>query len=138
MIGQVDQNDNALGWLANNMQNEAVRVQYLNAFYFIVTTMTTVGYGDFSGHTTFEQIYCICLMMTGVFIFSMVSGSLASILASFDQVNADLQAKVMFLKRLQTKYELPPEICKEINKCLIYDHQMAVTGLLKFIENLPA
>jgi hypothetical protein len=61
-------------------------------------------------------------MLMGVFIFSMVSGSLASILASFDHANAELQSKVMFLNRLQTKYDLPPEICKEINKCLIYDN----------------
>jgi hypothetical protein len=43
----------------------------------------------------------------------------------------------MFLRRLQNKYDLPNEICKEINKTLIYDSKMAVAGLVKFVESLP-
>jgi hypothetical protein len=46
--------------------------------------MTTVGYGDMSGKTMNEQLFCMGLMLFGVFFFSMISGSLASILASVD------------------------------------------------------
>jgi hypothetical protein len=42
--------------------------------------MTTVGYGDISAATIPEQIYLIVMMMIGVFIFSMIQGSLTSIL----------------------------------------------------------
>ena len=90
MIGKAEVQEHRDSWFYQNVYDQPDASQYLNAFYFIVTTMTTVGYGDFSGHTFYEQIYCIILMLTGVFIFSMVSGSLASILASFDQTNADL------------------------------------------------
>jgi succinate dehydrogenase/fumarate reductase cytochrome b subunit len=88
MIGKAESLENRDSWFYNNNLPEVS--QYLNAFYFIVTTMTTVGYGDASGHTSNEQCFCIILMITGVFIFSMVSGSLASILASFDQTNAEV------------------------------------------------
>ena len=63
--------------------------------------MTTVGYGDMSGKTHLEQFYCCGLMIAGVFIFSVISGSLASILTSMDNENADLKEKVTFLNRLQ-------------------------------------
>lgn len=49
-----------------------------------MTTMTTVGYGDMSGHTLTEHIFCVVLMLFGVFFFSTVSGSLASVLSSID------------------------------------------------------
>ena len=111
--------------------------EYCAAFYFVITTMTTVGYGDMPIGTSTEQVFCVFLMMSGVFIFSLVSGSLASILASFDQTNADLAAKVMFLNRLQQQYSLPKEICTEINKALVYDSQMDASGLADFIETLP-
>ena len=74
--------------------------QYITSFYFVVTTMTTVGYGDYSAHTLIEQIYVVFLMMAGVFVFSIVTGSLASILASMDNENAAYTEKVMFLTRL--------------------------------------
>jgi hypothetical protein len=36
---------------------------YTAAFYFIVTTMATVGYGDISGKNTLERIICILIMI---------------------------------------------------------------------------
>jgi hypothetical protein len=53
---------------------------YLTAVYFTVTTITTVGYGDMSGGTRQEKVFCIILMIFGVIAFSFATGSLASIL----------------------------------------------------------
>ena len=50
--------------------------RYLLAFYFMITTMTTVGYGDISGTNTTERIYCIILMLIGVLTFSYATGML--------------------------------------------------------------
>jgi len=72
----------------------------MTAFYFVVTTMTTVGYGDMSAGTVTEQFYLVILMMAGVFVFSLVTGSLASIVASMDNENASLTEKVIFLNKL--------------------------------------
>lgn len=52
--------------------------QYLTAFYFTITTITTVGYGDFSPGTFIEKIVGIFIMFVGVMAFSFASGSLAS------------------------------------------------------------
>ena len=53
---------------------------YIVSFYFTVTTITTVGYGDIKGHTTIERVFCTITMILGVVSFSFASGSLASIL----------------------------------------------------------
>jgi len=63
--------------------------------------MTTVGYGDILPHTIYEQFYVVLLMMGGVFVFSLVTGSLASILAQMDTSNAALNEKILFLNRLR-------------------------------------
>ena len=52
---------------------------YLLSFYFTVTTITTVGFGDVSITTPYEMIFCIFTMLIGVIAFSLASGSLASI-----------------------------------------------------------
>jgi Trk-type K+ transport system membrane component len=50
---------------------------YIAAYYYTVTTVTTVGYGDISGSNSGEKIFCMILMVVGVVFFSIVSGYLA-------------------------------------------------------------
>ena len=47
---------------------------YLTSFYFTITTITTVGYGDFKATTFSEKIICIMIMIVGVMGFSYASG----------------------------------------------------------------
>jgi hypothetical protein len=75
---------------------------YVLAFYFSVTSMTTVGYGDMSGSNSIERIFCIVLMVIGVVVFTFISGSLSSVLSNFDSTNASLQEQMLFLNRLSS------------------------------------
>lgn len=62
-------------WLTNAYLDKATEYQkYTASFYFTVTTMTTVGYGDISGHNSLERIICMLIMIIGVVVFSIVSG----------------------------------------------------------------
>ena len=47
---------------------------YVNAFYFILTTITTVGYGDISGSTTNEYLFSMCVEFIGLTFFSFLTG----------------------------------------------------------------
>jgi cyclic nucleotide gated channel alpha 1 len=62
---------------------------YLTSFYFAITTITTVGYGDISGSSKIEKIFCIFLMLTGTSIYAFTSGALAASLVTMDAENAD-------------------------------------------------
>lgn len=53
---------------------------YLCSCYFVMTTTSTVGYGDISPVTTLERVFGMGLMFLGVISFTFVSGALASIL----------------------------------------------------------
>lgn len=83
---------------------------YLTAFYFTVTTITTVGYGDISGGTETEKVFCIFIQVIGVIGFSVASGALASIITSYDTKNAVLTSKLQKLKKLYKDYSLPLEL----------------------------
>jgi hypothetical protein len=65
--------------------------QYLTAFYFTVQTITTVGYGDTSIVSKAERIFVMFIMLFGVVSFSILSGSLTSILQNYDVSNAAFQ-----------------------------------------------
>ena len=57
---------------------------YITSVYYVVTTMSTVGYGDISGGTTLERLYCIILMLSGVIAFNLISGALGALITNYD------------------------------------------------------
>jgi hypothetical protein len=53
---------------------------YWTSFYFIIATITTVGFGDLRADNYIERSLCIVIMIIGVISFSFATGSLSSIL----------------------------------------------------------
>jgi len=99
-IASLDWDDSS--WIANPdygyMDNDEL---YIMSGYFIVTTISTVGYGDLSASTTLERMFCIVIMLAGVTTFTFISGALSSILSNYDTSQANLQEKLLYLGKLR-------------------------------------
>ena len=74
--------------------------KYLTSFYFTITTITTVGYGDYSASTFQEKIICIFIMLAGVIAFSMASGALTNYISQQEQKSERYELKMSVLDRL--------------------------------------
>ena len=78
---------------------------YISAFYFILTTMTTVGYGDISGSTTKEYLFSMCVEFLGLTFFSFLTGTISVMFSgdpSFESLmNARLEELDLWLLRLE-------------------------------------
>ena len=48
-----------------------------------MTTLATIGYGDFSPKTKVEKITVIIIMILGIAFFSYIMGNFSGILASY-------------------------------------------------------
>lgn len=55
---------------------------YITSFYFTVTTIMTVGYGDITAFSMIERVICIFLMLIGVVAFSFATGAISSIITN--------------------------------------------------------
>lgn len=55
---------------------------YCLSFYWTITTITTVGYGDIEGTNDIERLFCSIIMIVGVILFSLANGALASIITT--------------------------------------------------------
>ena len=55
-----------------NLQDRSIFIKYLNSFYFIMTTITTVGYGDMLGHSLSENVFKIVLLPVGISLYSWI------------------------------------------------------------------
>ena len=110
---------------------------YAIAFYWTVTTITTVGYGDISGTNNLERIFGSLIMIVGVISFSFANGSLASIIQNYDQTNAIYQEKLVILNRIYKEYSLPLSLFIRLKKSMGYESKKDMHDLNKFLEELP-
>lgn len=53
---------------------------YTVAIYWVITTLATVGYGDYKGYTEYEYLYSMAVEFIGIGFFSFLMGSINSIL----------------------------------------------------------
>ena len=68
--------------------------------------MTTVGYGDVNPQNTGERIFVILLMVTGVLLFSFMSGSLAAVLQSYDDHEQQQRTMLEHLGVIKEKFKM--------------------------------
>lgn len=130
----------AKSWLSKfvlSQQNQTLYTNdadiYLKSLYFTVTTVATVGYGDITPHNIYERMYCIAMMCLGVSIFTFVSGALSSILSNYDNQQAQLQEKLLYLNKLRGQYQINDKLYMEIKKALTFDFKTNLVGLDNFI-----
>lgn len=76
----------------------------MTSFYFTVTTIMTVGYGDITARSLAEKLLCILLMLIGVISFSFATGAISSIITNQDTAEAKLKEKMQTLESIQTEY----------------------------------
>lgn len=62
---------------------------YILALYYIIQTVTTVGYGDISGTSTAERVFQLAAMLIGVIAFLFIAGTLSSMISTFDEIMAE-------------------------------------------------
>ncbi|CDW89496.1 cation channel family protein [Stylonychia lemnae] len=110
---------------------------YITSFYFTVTTIVTVGYGDITAQNTGERIICILLMIIGVIAFSFATGSLSSIISNYDSSQAKLKEKIATLNDIREQYQIGPKLFDELRKAIKYDHSKNYNDVIQFMEELP-
>ena len=55
---------------------------YVTAFYWVITTLTTVGYGDFKGYTTTEFCFQMFVEFLGIGVFSFLMNAINELFSS--------------------------------------------------------
>lgn len=53
--------------------------RYVTSIYFVTTTATTVGYGDYFAANSWEKLYLLFLEFTGICTFSVITGNITGL-----------------------------------------------------------
>lgn len=105
---------------------------YFTALFFIVSTVTTVGYGDWTPSSNHELMFVMLLELLGLAIFSYIQGTLRSIEqgeTATQIVNKKKSNIINFLNDINAanpNVELPPEVYRDSEKFLdvIYNYEV--------------
>ena len=64
--------------IRNGFQNQSLSLLYLTSFYYLITTMTTVGYGDIVVATFSETIFQIIVLSVGITVYSWIVSNIGN------------------------------------------------------------
>jgi len=86
----------ACGWMVLRAPWEYVKPvpHYVEAAYWALTTIATIGYGDVTPSTTPQVLYTMAVMMIGVGVFSYAIGTVAGLLTSLDAAKLDFRDRL--------------------------------------------
>jgi CRP-like cAMP-binding protein len=87
---------------------------YIQSYYWILQTLTTVGYGDGMLNLANEQLFAVMIMLIGVVFFSLTISHLSRVIANSDSNQIALDSKLRILGEIQKDYGINQKLYKNI------------------------
>lgn len=134
-----DDDINGDTWIEDQNLLDAGMVEvYFSAVYFVMQTLTTVGYGDIFGVSISEKIMCIFIQFLGIIFFSFASGSLTNMIAENDKSNEMNREKNTILNKLLQEYKLPSDLYILLQSQIHFESESKMLlDTKKLIDSLP-
>jgi len=94
---------------------------YLAAIYYLVVTVTTVGYGDLIGNTTNEIIFQIIMLIAGTCVYTWLISSVSTYVQKANEKHIKYEGKIQILEEIKLNNpHFSEELYLRILKLLYY------------------
>ena len=94
--------------------------RYLNTYYWAITTLATVGYGDIVPCNNIEKIYCIIVMLIGGGIFAYNINKLSYIFGDISKNAREYKANLKVLNQMMIRRKLNSNLQSKIRNYFHY------------------
>ncbi|MBF0423588.1 MAG: cyclic nucleotide-binding domain-containing protein [Magnetococcales bacterium] len=128
----------ACGWIVlNETPNKDPISIYIQAFYWLIVTVATVGYGDITPQTDLARIYAVLVMMVGIAMYGYIIGTVSTTIANANAQKQRRQEKFSALADFMQRYEIPLSTQNDIFS--FYDHFLRdrMTMAAEILQELP-
>ena len=109
----------------------------LRSSYFMLTTMATIGYGDFLPKNIYEMAFMSCVMLFGVALFAVIMGNFNSAIAYYTDASASADPSGSLISWLdsieKTKGKIPIQLRKRVIE--FYDYYFSKDRLKSLSKN---
>ena len=114
--------------------------QYLRGVYWCVTTIATIGYGDYTPNhnSNLQIVYTIAVMVFGVGMYGYIIGNVATLIANLDTARAAYQEKMEEINDFLRTKRVPAALQTRVRDYYSYlwETQKSVTTV-SITEELP-
>ena len=104
--------------IANNLSEKNFYEIYISSIYFLIATMTSVGYGDITGNSLNEHTFQIFLLIVGIIAYSWFVSSVSNYVMENNKDSIYFSNKVNILEEIKLVH---PEMDNDLYK-RIYSH----------------
>ena len=105
-------------WLHQDFRGETeiVSSAYLACFYWAMTTITTVGYGDICPDSDSERVYAILAMVIGGAFYGYIIGNISSIVTATDANSRAYYEKMDLIHTYMTIRRFPRKLRRKVHR----------------------
>ena len=127
------------GWITeNNLQNRNFLYIYITAIYYLITTITTVGYGDICVISLTERIYQIIIVVIGTCVYSWALTYISNYIQKIQEKNLIYNQKMSILQEIKISNPyLTDDLYNKIHKHLLYNSLGSKNSNESIINCLP-
>lgn len=132
----------ALGWIAIGAGevSRSFGDQYIRALYWCITTIATIGYGDYAPNhdSNLQILYTIIVQVIGVGMFGYIIGNVATLIVNIDTARADFHAKMEEVRNYMRIQQIPASIQERVKNYYHYlwETRQGITNV-DFMLTLP-
>ena len=92
-------------WIySNHLENLSFIHIYITSIYFLIATITTVGYGDITPSNQEERWFGLILLIVGIIVYSFAVAGISNYIKEIDDRNADFNKKLKILEDIRMNH----------------------------------
>jgi voltage-gated potassium channel len=110
----------ACGWVALRTVSGGDSTAYLDALYWALSTLTTVGYGDVTPSNSAQKIYAMGVMIVGIGVYGFIVANLATLLANIDPARRNYSRSMERLSSFMYYRNIPDPLQRRIREYYEY------------------
>ena len=130
--------------LKTNNQDSSFITVYITSFYFLITTITSVGYGDITCVSLSETLYQIIILTIGVIAYSWIASTIGNYVKKETRAAMKYNKDISLLEEIRVSYpKMSFKLYNKIHKHLEtvsqqqekLDTNLLVTNLPYYLKN---
>ena len=127
------------GWSAEGLDSESSLDLYIASIYYIVTTLTTVGYGDINVTSTHQRTFQILLLIVGTLSYSWLLTYISNYIKKNNEKYIVYEEKMKILEEIRINYpNLSNCLYERISRYLRYNKSKYKYNIKYVLDSLPS
>ena len=92
---------------------------YVAALYFVMTSLTSVGFGNISANTKEEQIFCVFVLLFGALVYATIFGNITTIIQQLHTDTNRYHDAINSVSEFSRQFHVPQELRDRIRDHIV-------------------